>query len=223
MKRMTSMLLALAMVLSCCLALSGCNADQKKIVGTWQAEIDYAAAVNAGIESVKGAEKMAKYIEFDTFPLLTTFTFHDDGTYTVTMDASSVFSAVQNVRAHVAMGVLEYVENLIKEKNLPLSVNEYLAFIGLNRLTLGQTLVTDRALEEMAEELSKETTGLYRVEKGKIYMTSSTDEELTEENYDTYTLDGDTLTLHECHCQQEEGFENINQEIYPLVLKRVKK
>jgi hypothetical protein len=99
-------------------------------------------------------------------------------------------------------------------------VNEYLAFLGLNRLTLGQTLVSDRALAEMAEELNKGSTGLYRIEKGKIYMTASTDEELTEENYDTYTLDGDTLTLLECHCKQEDGFENISQDIYPVVLTR---
>lgn len=209
------------MLLCSVIGLSGCNGDAKKIVGSWQAEIDYAAAVNAGISSVQGAEEMAEYIAFDTFPLLTTFTFHDDGTYSVTMDPSSVFNAVQNIRAHVATGMLEYVEDMLKEKNIPMSVNEYLAFLGLNRLTLGQTLVSDRALAEMAEELNKGSTGLYRVKNGKIYMSASTDEELTEENYDTYILDGNTLTLTECHCKQEAGFENINQELYPLVLTRI--
>ncbi len=221
MKRAISFFLVLTLLLGCTLALSGCNSDKKKIIGSWQAKIDYAAAVNAGISSVQGADKMAEYIAFDSFPLLTTFTFYEDGTYSVMMDPSSVFNAVQNIRAHVAMGMLEYVEDMLKEKNIPMSVNEYLAFHGLNRLTLGQSLVSDRALAEMAKELNKGSTGLYRVKNGKIYMTSSTDEELTDENYDTYTLDGNTLTLHECHCQQEEGFENISQEIYPLVLTRV--
>lgn len=220
MKKTISMLLIISLLLSSTLVLTGCNGDSKKIIGSWQAEIDYAAAVNAGISSVQGAAKMAEYIKFDSFPLLTTFTFHEDGTYTVTMDPSSVFNAVQNIRTHVAMGMLEYVEDMLKEKNIPMTVNEYLAFLGLNRLTLGQTLVSDRALAEMAEELNKGSTGLYRIEKGKIYMTASTDEELTEENYDTYTLDGDTLTLLECHCKQEEGFENISQDIYPVVLTR---
>ena len=220
MKKTISMLLIISLLLGSTVVLTGCNGDSKKIIGSWKAEIDYAAAVNAGISSVQDAAKMAEYIKFDSFPLLTTFTFHEDGTYTVTMDPSSVFNAVQNIRTHVAMGMLEYVEDMLKEKNIPMTVNEYLAFLGLNRLTLGQTLVSDRALAEMAEELNKGSSGLYRIEKGKIYMTASTDEELTEENYDTYTLDGDTLTLLECHCKQEYGFENISQDIYPVVLTR---
>lgn len=221
MKRTISILLIISLLFCSTLALSGCNGDSKKIVGSWQAEIDYAAAVNAGISTVQNAAKMAKYIKFDSFPLLTTFTFHEDGTYSVTIDPSSVTNAVQNIRVHVAMGMLEYVEDMLKEKNIPMTVNEYLAFHGLNRLTLGQTLVSDGALSEMAEALNKGSSGLYRVKNGKIYMTASADEELNETNYDTYTLDGDTLTLHECHCQQEEGFESISQDIYPLVLTRI--
>ena len=220
MKRTVSMMLIISLLLSCTLILTGCNSDKKKIIGSWQAEINYAAAVNAGLYAVDDMEKMADYIAFDSFMLTTTFTFRDDGTYTITLDSLSVFNAVQTIRNHVAAGMLEYVEDLLKEQNIPLSVNEYLAFLGLNRITLGETLITDNTLGKMAEELNKGSSGLYRVKDGKIYMTASTEEALTEENYDTYTLDGDTLTFLECHCQLEEGFESINQEMYPIVLTR---
>ena len=101
MKKTISMLLIISLLLGSTLVLTGCNGDSKKIIGSWQAEIDYAAAVNAGISSVQGAAKMAEYIKFDSFPLLTTFTFHEDGTYTVTMDPASVFNgSAASVRLH---------------------------------------------------------------------------------------------------------------------------
>jgi hypothetical protein len=228
-KKHICLLLVICLLLSA--LLSGCGGDGKKILGTWTAEIDYAAAVNAGInhaaaensgiDSQEDIEDLTEYIQFDTFPLLTTFTFYEDGTYTVTTDSISVFNAVHTIRNHMAAGMLEYVDDLLRKEDLSLSVNEFLGYLGLNKINLGEYLITDRALGEMAELLSKGTTGLYRVKNGKIYMTSGTDAILTEENYDTYTLDGNTLTLHECHCEQEEGFENINQELYPLVLTRV--
>ena len=221
MKRTISALLVLVMLLSCSLSLTGCNSAQKKIIGTWQADINYASAINAGISSVKDADKMAKYIEFDEFMLKTTFTFFADGTYQVELDSLSVFNAVHGIRDHVAAGMLQYIKDLIQQQGLSMSVNEYLAKIGLDRFSLGESIITDRALSEMADSLSKGSTGLYRVKDGKLYVTTDTNTELTEDNYDTFTIDGDTLTLHECHCQQEAGFENISQTIYPIVLNRV--
>ena len=221
MKKRISLLLCLSLFLSMSCMLSGCNQDQKQIIGTWQADINYASAINAGIAAVKDADKMAKYIEFDEFMLKTTFTFFADGTYQVELDSLSVFNAVHGIRDHVAAGMLQYIKDLIQQQGLSMSVNEYLAKIGLDRFSLGESIITDRALSEMADSLSKGSTGLYRVKDGKLYMTTDTNTELTEDNYDTFTIDGDTLTLHECHCQQEAGFENISQTIYPIVLNRV--
>lgn len=218
MKKLTSWILCLSLFL--CM-LSGCSNDQKNILGSWQAEIDYAAAVNAGIYSAEGMEDVGDYFEFDTFPLTTTFTFLADGTYTVTLDSQSVFKAVQGIRDHMAVGMQDYLTDQIIKAGLTISVNEYLALMGLDRITLGKMLLTDYTMGKIAEDLNKGSTGFYRVEKGKLYMTADLDTELTDANYDTYQLDDDTLTLLECHCQQDESFENISQDIYPVVLTRV--
>ena len=218
MKKLISWFLCLSLLL--CM-LSGCSNDQKKILGSWQAEIDYAAAVNAGIYSAEDMEDVGDYFEFDTFTLTTTFTFLEDGTYTVTLDPQSVFKAVQGIRSHMAASMEQYLADQIQKAGLDISADAYLAMLGLNRITLGEMLFTDYTMGKIAEELSKGSSGLYRVEKGKLYMTSDPDAELTDENYDTYQLDGDTLTLLECRCQQDESFENISQDIYPVVLTRV--
>lgn len=221
MKKLVTFFLCLSLLLSMGCMLSGCSNDRKKILGSWQAEIDYAAAVNAGIYSAEGMEDVGDYFEFDTFPLTTTFTFLEDGTYTVTLDSQSVFKAVQGIRSHMAAGMEQYLADQIKKAGLDISADAYLAMLGLNRITLGEMLFTDYTMGKIAEELSKGSSGLYRVEKGKLYMTADLDTELTDENYDTYQLDGDTLTLLECHCQQAESFENISEDIYPVVLTRI--
>jgi hypothetical protein len=216
MKRLVSILLLLSMLLS----LSGCNGEAKAILGTWTAEINYAAAVNAGIYAADGMEDMGDYFEYEEFMLTTTFTFLEDGTYTVELDAASVFNAVQGIRGHIASGLKDYLADEISKAGLNMSVDVYLAMLGLNWNTLEAQILTDYTIGQIADELNKGSKGLYRVKNGKIYMTATIDEALTDENFDTYTLDGDTLTLLECHCQQEEGFENVTKDIYPIVLKR---
>ena len=221
MKKRISLLLCLSLFLSMSCMLSGCNQDQKQIIGIWQAEINYAAAVNAGIYSADGMEDVGDYFAYDSFPLTTTFTFLSDGTYTVTLDPQSVFKAVQGIRGHMGAGMEQYLADQIKKAGLDISADAYLAMLGLNRITLGEMLFTNYTMGKIAEELSKGSSGLYRVEKGKLYMNNDINAALTEENYDTYQLDGDTLTLLECHCQQDERFENISESLYPIVLTRV--
>ena len=221
MKKAISLLIVLSFLLCNALVLTGCNSDKKNIIGQWTAEINYAAAVNAGIYSADGMEDVGDYFKFDEFYLTTTFTFWEDGTYTIELDSTSVFNAVQGIRGHMSSGMRKYLDDEIKKSGLDISVDSYLGMLGLNWITLGERLLTDYTIGQIAEELNQGTAGFYRVEKGKIYMTASADEELTEENYDTYILDGNTLTLTECHCKQDEVFENISQEMYPIVLTRV--
>lgn len=218
MKRTVGMILLLCVLLT---TFSGCDSDAKDIIGSWTADINYAAAVNAGIYSADGMEEMGDYFKFDEFYLTTTFTFLEDGTYTVELDAVSVFNAVQGIRGHMAAGMEEYIRDEIRKAGLNISASSYLGMLGLNWITLGEMLFTDYTMGKIAEELSKGSKGRYQVKNGRIYMTEDLEQELSEENYDTYSLEGDTLTLLECHCQQEEGFENVTKEIYPVVLKRV--
>lgn len=218
MKRIISVFLLLCILL---LTFSGCNSDAKNIIGSWTADINYAAAVNAGIYSADGMEEMGDYFKFDEFYLTTTFTFLEDGTYKVELDALSVFNAVKGIRGHMEAGMREYIQDEIRKAGLNISASSYLGMLGLNWITLGEMLFSDYTMGKISEELSKGSAGHYKVENGKLYMTEDLETELGEENYDTYSLDGDTLTLLECHCQQEEILENVTKELYPVVLKRV--
>ena len=220
MKRSISIFLILSMLLGMALTMSGCAGDDKKILGTWKAEIDYTEALNAGIRSAEGMKDIAKYFQADSFILTTTFTFRDDGTYTVSIDDASAENALKTIRSIVYGGFRRYLQYQVDMSGLPISVSEYLNLLGISMSELVDGALTDEVKKELLDEMVNPHTGNYRVADGKIYMTEEVDEELTEENYDTYELDGDTLTLLECHCKQEEGFEDIAQSIYPVVLTR---
>ena len=220
MKRSISIFLILSMLLGMALTMSGCAGDDKKILGTWKAEIDYTEALNAGIRSAEGMKDITKYFQADSFILTTTFTFRDDGTYTVSIDEASAENALKTIRSIVYGGFRRYLQYQVDMSGLPISVSEYLNLLGISMSELVDGALTDEVKKELLDEMVNPHTGNYRVADGKIYMTEEVDEELTEENYDTYELDGDTLTLLECHCKQEEGFEDIAQSIYPVVLTR---
>jgi hypothetical protein len=85
------------------------------------------------------------------------------------------------------------------------------------------TAVMTEALEEenIVEELVKsfETKGKFKAENGKLYTTSEEDEEISEDVYDTYELDGDVLTLKESFGADEEDKELLSS-VYPVVLKK---
>lgn len=223
MKRSISFFLILTMLLGMALTMSGCAGDKKKILGTWKAEIDYTEALNTGIRSAgsaEGMQDMAKYFQADSFILTTIFTFRDDGTYTVAIDETSAENALKTIRSLLFDGFERYMQYQVNMSGLPISVSEYLKLLGTSLSELVDTALTDEVKEELLDGMVNPHTGNYRVADGRIYMTEELDEELTEEYYDTYELDGDTLTLLECHCKQEEGFEDIAQSIYPVVLTR---
>ena len=83
MKKAISIFLCAVLLFSMCMSLTGCNSDAKSIIGKWTAEINYAAAVNAGIHTSEGMKDIDDYFNFDEFYLTTTFTFFEDGTLTV--------------------------------------------------------------------------------------------------------------------------------------------
>lgn len=101
-----------------------------------------------------------------------------------------------------------------------LSDGTYSIVVDTSRIAL-MIFHSDYKLGQLADRLGKEVRGFYRAQDGKLYLTTDTDMELTETNYDTYQIESDTLTLLECRCHMDEGFENISAFLYPITLTRV--
>lgn len=221
MKRAISLAVSVILLFSMLYTLTGCNGEDPKIVGTWQAKIDYASIVNTVIYSADSMKDVGDYFKLDIFPLTTTFIFFDNGTFSVVVDANEIFQSQYSIRSYMAKGMEQYLAEQIRKAGLNISADDYLAMLGLNRITLGELLLTNYTLGKISEKLNTEVHGLYRAEDGKLYMTNDAGKELTDENYDLYQIEGDTLTLLECHCHMDEGFENIRGSIYPITLTRV--
>lgn len=221
MKRSFSLALSVLLLCSMLCMLGGCHKEDPQIIGTWQAEINYAAIINDIIYAADSMKDVGDYFKLDTFPLTTTFTFLDDGSYSVTIDAMEIYQSAQQIRNHMASGMNDYLADLIQKANLDISPSDYLAMMGINPITLGEQLLTTYTLGKISDQLSKEIHGHYRAEDGKLYMATDMDTELTDTNYDIYKIEGDTLTLSECHCHKDEGFKNIPRDLYPISLTRV--
>ena len=220
MKRLFPLVISILLLVSMLCMLGGCHKEDPQIIGTWQAEIDYATVVNDIIYAADSMKDVGDYFKLDTFLLTTTFTFLDDGSYTVIVDSMEVYQSAQHIRNNMINGMNDYLADLIKDANLDISPSDYLAMIGLNQITLGEQLLTNYTLGKISDQLSKEVHGRYRAEGGTLYMTTDMDTELTETNYDLYQIEGDTLTLSECHCHKGEGFPNIPWDLYPITLTR---
>ena len=121
MKKMMSLFVCLSLLLSMGCMLGGCNSEQKKLVGTWQSEINYAPVVNTIIYSADSMKGVGDYFKLDSYTLLTTFTFWDDGTYTITVDPMEVFQSAQQIRNNMVNGMEQYLSDLIKEAGLNIS------------------------------------------------------------------------------------------------------
>lgn len=220
MKKIISIFLSAALLLSLMCMLGGCETDAEKIIGTWTADINYAEALNAGFDSAEGMEDMAEYFHVDEFILTTSFTFNEDGTFTVALDKDSAKAALEKIKDDLRSGIEKYFEDLIKEMGVSMTVSDLLAASGMTLDSMMDSMFTDEMMDDLLSEVANEYTGKYQMGEGKIFMTDSTEDEISEEYYDTYELKGDTLTLLECHCEQTEGYEGIADALYPVVLTR---
>ena len=220
MKKTICVIMTIVMLLSVSYALTGCKSDAEIIIGSWTADINFADAFNTGISSADGMEEMGKYFHISTFTITTTFTFRDDGTYTVSHDQDSITSALESIKGDLRNGIEAYFQDEIKKAGLDMSVSELLAASGQTMDSVMDAMFSGEVMDQLIDEVATQYTGNYQVNDGKIYMTESTGEEISEEYYDTYKLGKDTLTLLECHCKQEEGYEDASNSIYPVVLIR---
>lgn len=220
MKRMIPLLLTVVLLLGMATMMTGCG-DKTRILGTWKADADYAEAFNLGIRSADGMDELSKYFTVEEFIVTTTLVFRDDGSYTMTIDEEAAQKAVSSVRTIIYDGFEKMIQHQIDMLGLHVSVSEYMKLQGTTITAMVDSAFTEEVRKELVDEMVNPHTGNYKLEDGKIYMTEDISEELTEDSYDTYELDGDTLTLLECFCQIDAEQKEAQKSLYPMVFTRV--
>lgn len=216
MKKRIALLLSFVLVLS--LALCACGGGEKKesLVGTWNATIDIAEVYNAEI-AASGDEAMAEYLSVDSFAIPLVMIFNEDGTYSLTVDKEGMDATMNGLIEDMKVGLEKYFNDYFSSMGLEIDVDEALAASGMSLDALVEEMKGEIMTEDMYADM--ESAGQYKAEDGKLYLTEDVEVEPVGGVYNTYTIDGDTLTI-------EAGTEELEDEMaelmFPLVLKRAK-
>lgn len=233
MKKLLALLLAMVMVLA---MFAGCAAsddkdddkddkktsqkepeenipDQEKLIGTWEGKLDMTEAimqqVGAGMEG----------LEIDDFSVTAVFSFKEDGTYTMQFDEDSVVEAFDGLVEDLGV----FMEDMMKEQAeaAGMTLDEMLEAAGMSMEDLVDVMVQALEEQDLVDELveGSKTEGKYEAKDGKLYTTDDPDADIDEDVYDTYTLEGDVLTLTATYGSDAD--ENLMKSVYPVVLKKV--
>lgn len=216
MKKRIALLLSFVLVLS--LALCACGGGEKKetLVGTWNASIDIAEVYNAEI-AASGDEAMAEYLSVDSFAIPLVMIFNEDGTYSLTVDKEGMDATMNGLIEDMKVGLEKYFNDYFSSMGLEIDVDEALAASGMSLDALVEEMKGEIMTEDMYADM--ESAGQYKAEDGKLYLTEDVEVEPVGGVYNTYTIDGDTLTID---AGTEELEDEMAELMFPLVLKRAK-
>lgn len=199
MKKWIALLLSLVLAIG---MLAGCgNSKGDSIVGTWEAEVDFAEFLTESMASELG--EMASYFEFKDLTLKLVLTFDEDGAYTLSGDKASAEKLFDKLIEQLKPGMVSYLEDQLKAAGAEMSVEDMLAASGMTIDSLMEQSFSDDMIDEMIAEM--ESDGEYEIKDGMLYLDGDECE---------YELKGDSLTI-----DTDDGGDVAF--MFPLKLKKV--
>lgn len=210
MKKRIALLLSFVLVLS--LALCACGESKPAtVVGTWKTDINMADLFNQEME----AAGMGDYINIESFNLPLVMEFKEDGTGSMSVDQDAMVDTVDKLAEDLTAGLEAYFTEYFESMGLEIDLEEALAASGMSMDDLVEELKAEFVSEETFAEFTTEFN--YKAEDGKLYMSDDLESEVPTDIYNTYELDGSTLTL-------DVGNEDVDDEmaeyLFPMTLKR---
>lgn len=209
-KRILSVILMLAILLSFTACGSG---DKEKLVGTWKCEMDLAEQINTemGLD-----EESAEYLNFDSFTIVLYMQINEDDTYSLYADTDALEQTMEAAMASFAEGMTKYLEDMVlAETGIAMSADDILAASNTTMDEMLAEAFPEGMVEELAEGMKQE--GKFKAKDGKFYTSAGLEYEVDPAVYETYTLEGTTLTLLEY--VGEDAGDTMN--VYPMVFNKV--
>lgn len=209
-KRILSVILMLAILLSFTACGSG---DKEKLVGTWKCEMDLVEQINTemGLD-----EESAEYLNFDSFTIVLYMQINEDDTYSLYADTDALEQTMEAAKASFAEGMTKYLEDMVlAETGIAMSADDILAASNTTMDEMLAEAFPEGMVEELAEGMKQE--GKFKAKDGKFYTSAGLEYEVDPAVYETYTLEGTTLTLLEY--VGEDAGDTMN--VYPMVFNKV--
>lgn len=209
-KRILSVILMLAILLSFTACGSG---DKEKLIGSWKCEMDLAEQINTemGLD-----EESAEYLNFDSFTIVLYMQINEDDTYSLYADTDALEQTMEAAMASFAEGMTKYLEDMVlAETGIAMSADDILAASNTTMDEMLAEAFPEGMVEELAEGMKQE--GKFKAKDGKFYTSAGLEYEVDPAVYETYTLEGTTLTLLEY--VGEDAGDTMN--VYPMVFNKV--
>lgn len=197
------------------------------ILGTWRANVDCRDQFLEELSDMDDTDlKIEDYVESFVMPL--TMTFAEDGSYSLRLDSAAFqeemgrfgnamgnflndYFAEIVMEAMIATGYAdgsETVEQL--EAILGMSIDEFITYqFGMSVADMAAE-ITD-GLVSTLQEICLEAN--YVAQGGKLYTSESLEDSVDPDEYESYEISGNTLTII-------SGSDEENDWLYPLVLEK---
>ena len=185
-KRVLSVLVA-ALLLLTMLTACGSKTD-KAMLGKWVCEMDFGSYLNEGLAT---EPEIAQYLMVDEFVLEVELYLNEDGTYKMTADTTANKASFENVKAELADGMEDYLTAAAEEYGQTLE-----DLLAASETTIDEMMdeaFGDSMYYEIIAEMEAE--GNFEATDGKLYMSDGLDYDIDKNVYETYTLNGNVLTI----------------------------
>ena len=198
--------LCLVLVLSLC----ACGAKED-LSGKWTTTLNMAASYNAELEAADPA--MAQFLSLESFNVPVIMELKADGTYTMTVDRAAMEPVMADVVQQTKAGMEAYFADLLAQQGIEMDINEALAAMGISLDDLIGEMTAQFESDEFYASMTGE--GCWKAANGRFFMTDSLDTPAGIGEYNTYVLEGNTLTL-------DIGTESLDEAtaemMFPMVL-----
>lgn len=220
MKKTISAVMCAILILSMLLVMTGCGetGDKEKLLGTWKCEMDLAGQMN---EEFAADESVAEYLSVDEFKLVVYMEFKEDDTFSMSVDEAQLDAAVDNLLVSITDGISRYMEDLmLEETGIEMSIDDILVADQTTMEELLAQMFPEESIEELKAEVidSMQQEGKFKAEDGKLHTSAGLEYEVDPEVYETYTLEGNILTILE-YVGSDADISNFN--VYPMVFTKV--
>ena len=190
-KKIASILLVLILALG----LWACGKEpepESELYGCWTYRFDLAGLIDQEMESQLG-ESLPVDAEL-VLPMI--FTFNQDKTFSLELDGAEMKVSFGVYKDALKTSVVEYMYKQAEDMDMTREDFDA-AFQDAYGSTVEEycgELLESLLDDSMIDDLASEESGVYRVKDGKLFV-AETEEDLDEETYLSYTVDGDNLTI----------------------------